>query len=245
MENDFHEIMIQFIESIQEKVGVVEKCILALQNESGSTEALNTLKRELHTIKGTSGSFGLMMGTTISHVFEDFLNSCCEKEDDLSDHVDSFLKYMDLLSEFFEHAKLVDPPDDIAFRNKLDKLIKLDSASEHRVLIVEKTRVVANVYREYFTEKGIFVSIVESGYQALGRILNENFDSIITCLESGEIDGINLVQILEVMKKRPKGVILVTSNQKFEDTEIFDKVFLKSPNITSKIATFYDEKFKL
>jgi CheY-like chemotaxis protein len=96
-----------------------------------------------------------------------------------------------------------------------------------------------------FEEMGIEAALTNDGYEALGRILNENFDGLITSYQTPTIDGINLTKIIRATDLIPSdfNIILITSDNDIDEFDglnrLFRKKFTLRENIKDYLELFY------
>ena len=64
----------EFLVESQENLDQLDRDLIAIEKNSGGREALDSIFRTFHTIKGTSGFFGFMTLGAITHVAENILD---------------------------------------------------------------------------------------------------------------------------------------------------------------------------
>lgn len=85
-----------------------------------------------------------------------------------------------------------------------------------RILIVEDSRPMREVIREYLTEMGYVCILAEDGHQAYERLANESFDIILTDLRLPGPDGFSIVERAnELHPDTPK--VIMTAFSDFDD----------------------------
>ena len=97
----------EFLTDAGDRIGVIEK---ALGNGSSpDPEAVMTIRREVHNIKGTGGSFGFPVISLIAHRLEDYMSGL-----DVLDerHVSDMAVFVDRLADIIEVGR--DPDDSAA-----------------------------------------------------------------------------------------------------------------------------------
>lgn len=167
--------------------------------------------RDVHSLKGSGGTYGLDFITTVCHSLEDFFHRAKPRELDhetLQDHV---LSFVHLITAYAEAIKRGSTPE--GFAEKLQSL-SLDAGAK-RVLVVEPGHTMATVFEELLSSQGIQVSIQPSGYHALGRLTREHYDGRLTSYETTDICGLSLASAARAIQEIPETlkVILVTSNR--------------------------------
>lgn len=100
----------------------------------------------------------------------------------------------------------------------------------HKVLIVESSSFVLDQYKEALSNLGLDLVVEKDGYKALGRLLKENFDSLITSTHVSTIDGASLLTILKM---------LGSSNQKIPTTLIYQgRDSYNSSEVTEAVSDY-------
>ncbi len=88
------------------------------------------------------------------------------------------------------------------------------------VLVVDDELDICNSLRKFFDQEGINVKIAGSGREALELIKNEDFDLFIFDLVMPDINGKELIKMLDVKhgdKKRPKMGFMTAWDYRIED----------------------------
>lgn len=95
-----HELITEFIIESRELLQSSETALLELENNPEDFEAINTVFRAFHTVKGTSGFLGLEIVTKMAHLAESLLGRIRNKEIRLvGDYADLALKSLDMLKK--------------------------------------------------------------------------------------------------------------------------------------------------
>jgi len=109
-----------FLAELPERCNRLEQAVLALEGGQGAEAAYEELFRNVHSLKGTGGTFGLQTITTICHQFESFLS------DSHSRYTQAFgsaaLAYVDLLRQVGDLAAATASPDFTAVEAALERL---------------------------------------------------------------------------------------------------------------------------
>ena len=77
----------------------------------------------------------------------------------------------------------------------------------HRVLLVEGSSVVVQQYKDSLASLNLEIVVEKDGYLALGRLLKENFDSLLVSSHVSSIDGASLITILKMLKSSNRDII--------------------------------------
>ncbi len=95
-----HELLAEFIMESRELLENSETALLELENNPEDFEAVNTVFRAFHTVKGTSGFLGLEIVSKMAHLAESLLSRIRNKEIRLvGGYADLALKSLDMLKK--------------------------------------------------------------------------------------------------------------------------------------------------
>lgn len=155
--------------------------------------------RRLHNIKSVAGSYGLDF---IVSAIRNLLDHTAYIYDlDVGNTVDLglSLKILDLLDDYIKSLRSSNVILDL--NSKLD-----DLNFEKRVLLVEQDERLIDHLKKIFETKKLKYSVVGSGIEALGRLLEERFDLLITDLNVGSLDGPSLIASMRVSNCQNKNI---------------------------------------
>lgn len=168
-------------------------------------DALLSIRREAHSIKGMAGSIGFPSLTIISHRLEDFVAELT----DLSEaHASQVLAYIDCLRGIVEDGR--DPGDKktAAILRALPAHtggplavgdFEVKAARRVEVLLVVPGRAVRQMITGELRALGFRVSTVPSPWQALELAARTKPDLVITSAVMDQLSGIDLVRALRAM----------------------------------------------
>jgi len=199
----------------------VESLVLEVGGADGDRG--RALARQIHTIKGTAGSLGLELLSLAAHRMEDLLAARPLAEDRDEKFIDCLLAQNDLLGSI---AQAYLDKDSRVLDEVRRRLEPASAAPEpeaearggaplKRVLIVEPSAAAlqfcVNALRPFDAPE---VSSARDGYEALGLLLKERFDAVITSLQVPTIDGQSLASVLRALPgpNAATPVILLTSS---------------------------------
>lgn len=95
-----HDLIAEFIMESQELLENSETALLEIENNPEDFEAVNTVFRAFHTVKGTSGFLGLEMVSKMAHLAESFLSRIRNKEIRLTGgYADLAFRSLDMLKK--------------------------------------------------------------------------------------------------------------------------------------------------
>jgi chemotaxis protein histidine kinase CheA len=201
-----------FLGELPERLDRLEALMLAMEGASDGGEAFREAFRMVHSIKGSGGTHGLHILTTICHALEDSLQASAADGVLAKDGVDLCLRYVDLLRN--TAVELVEGQED--FAHVLERLASLRSGGQiklQRVMLLEPSRLSSAIYAQGL--KGLPLDIVHmgDGYQALHRLLKEPFRLLITANELDTLNGPALLSAVRLSNSANAAIkaILITS----------------------------------
>ncbi len=133
MSIDISQFLDTFYEESFEGLDTMETELLGLNPGEADTESINTIFRAAHSIKGGSGTFGLMNVADFTHVLETLLDEMRDGRRDVTQPaVDLMLASVDVLREMLtalRNSEEVDTVRVAEVHDQLEALLKGESAS--------------------------------------------------------------------------------------------------------------------
>ena len=224
-----------FVANLPEKFDGFEQLILHLASEDGFAEQFDELFRRIHSLKGSAGTHGLQGYTNICHQFEDQLRQVDGRFDAFNPElVNTWLKYVDLMREVLDvYQKAPDdgrelcPEFNEVVRARLEALRQHVYCNGLTAMIVASSRSIESICLNIVKNLNFNFSLMNDGYLALGRLLNEKIDVLITTREVSGLNGNVLIAAIKLAHKntRPTKTILLTSESdvysgRFSDPDI-------------------------
>ena len=213
-----NELKASFINELPQRLDNLEAIILDSNDPDIFHEQYETIYREAHSLKGLGGSYGIHIMSSICHAMEDELSAIQGKHELFKKYgIDYWLKYIDLIRTVIDYIS--DKNDDFALiEDELKQLqsTRLDgSISKLHCLVVASSTVYEKMLCTNFASMPIKFSFCYNGYDALGRLLNESFDILITDYETPQLNGLALIGSLRLSTPKNKNIttILLTSKQ--------------------------------
>ena len=204
-----------FLGELPSRLDDMETIILDLGNGQNFSENFETLFRHVHSIKGSAGTHGLHIISTVCHSFEDEVVKVEGDESSMdSEVITSWLGFIDLLRTTIDkiNAGVEDFSDVEA---NLDKSKRKDSGREYFGLLVFTPGLQQQMCLSAFKDTPVNMAFAENGYKAMGRLLHEKFDFLISNMELGDLNGFALISALRLSKTRNHNIpaILLTSKE--------------------------------
>lgn len=203
------EMQAGFLDELPERCDRIERSVMALERQQ--SDAFNELYRQVHSLKGTGGMFGVPVITTICHQFETFISETNTRFNQQASS--TALAYVDLLRKTAQPAGR-DAAGVAAIEQALDRLRVRTLSGRASVLLVEPSDSMRKLYREVFTGKSIHLVTLNKGLEALERMLHEPFDLLVASRELPDINAIAVLAALRDSDGRNKDIpaILISSN---------------------------------
>ncbi len=218
-----------YLTDLPSHIDDLESLVLKLEAQGFDLEVCRDLYRQIHSLKGSGGTYGMHVISDICHPFEDLISDLLEHNESLyQGFVATALEYIDLLRKVTsQYQQSKNPGEEIKL--KLQNLRNQALHSPYSALVVESSDVVVNIIKEVLKLYRFRVEVAKDGYLGLGRILSEPFDLVITGLETPRMNGMALIsaaQRLGVKFKNTK-CILITASKLKQDEDIPDFVLQK------------------
>ena len=188
----------EFLIDAQERIGVVEKALGA--GGGADPDALMTIRREVHNIKGTGGSFGFPVISLIAHRLEDYLSGL----DTLDDRqVSDVAVFVDRLQDIVEAGR---DPDDGAAGTLVRSLpahpgAEFDESKvrDVEVLLVSPSKTLSQVTVYTLRACGYRVTTARTAWEAIEIAVRAQPDLIITSAVMAGVSGVDLLRALASM----------------------------------------------
>jgi CheY-like chemotaxis protein len=203
-----------YLRDLPSHIDELEELLLELERGGFDLETCRDLYRRVHSLKGSGGTYGLHVLSDVCHPFEDLLSSLLERPELLSmGFTETALKYVDLMRQVHDtYASGNEPGAEI--KQILHELRQNATKTSHSALIVEGSDVVVGMLKEILKARGFRIEVVNDGYLALGRLLAEHFDLLVTSLEVKRLNGLALIGAVQKSGPRSsktKSILLTTT----------------------------------
>lgn len=237
-----------FLAELPSRLEEIERLILELGNGENFTENFETLYRHVHSIKGSAGTHGLQIISTVCHGFED---EVVKVEDDQSsmnsEMVSSWLGFIDLLRNTID--LILDGVEDFSeIESALDNVRNKDGEKKYSGMLVYAPGLQQQMCLSAFAQLPVNITIAENGHEALGRLLHEKFDFLISNMELPDLNGFALISALRLSSSRNHAIpaVLLTSKniKQFGRNSDPDFVINKDANMMASISQTTEEVIK-
>lgn len=216
----------------------IEQIVLELERAGFQLESCQELYRRVHSLKGSGGTYGLSFISDICHPLEDVLSHLIEQPQGLQEFGATALHYIDLMRKACASYTVgLEPSVDL--KSRLHRVRQSASPAQYSALIVESSEVVIGVLREILLTSGFRVEVLQDGYLALGRMLAEPFDVLISALELPRLNGIALISAVQKSGGRHAKTytVLLTTSDHLDEQVRPDVVLKKNADLKNNFRT--------
>ncbi len=203
-------LQVEFLAELPERCDRLESRLMALErSESG---AFDELYRQVHSLKGTGGTYGIPIITTICHHFENFIAEAHQPFD--HDAVRISLTFVDLLRQTVQPEGR-SPAGAAKIEETLQHLHLSNLKGRASVLVVEASAAMQRLFHGAIAAPSVQVTTLNSGLAALERLLREPFDLMVASLELPDLNAVALTAAIResCSCNAEIPVILVSSNE--------------------------------
>ncbi len=212
----FHQLQSEFIESLPQKLALLEHLCASLPGKPSSTPELAELLRQVHSLKGSGGTYSLHIITVICHQLEDYITNELSSASSFSAaFVGNCLRHIDLLHKVAEQAQPGVQQEFGEAWNELNLLRESIHPARGNALVIEPSRLTQNIIAQVLQQHHIRPTLVTDGYRALLHALSEPFSLIITSAETPLLNGFAFSGGLRLSDSinRNVPIILLTASQ--------------------------------
>lgn len=210
------QLRVNYLAELPDRIEDLEQRTLNLQHTSEFSQQFDDLCRKVHSLKGSAGTYGLQIISTICHQLEDTLAPISNDKVD-EDFLDSCISYFDLMRAVILQAQLgqsVFPEIESSLANMRFRL----TSTNLDALLVESSKVNSTLYMGALKSLPVKFSVVTSGYEALGLLLHKHFDLLITGYETTPLNGLALISAIRLNRGINQNItaILLTSSMNID-----------------------------
>lgn len=202
-----------YISHLPDKIDDLEASVLRLENADNYTDAFESVYRATHSLKGSAGTYGIQILSTVCHHLEDRLTSMGESfRNNAGATTRKLLDHIDLMREIVNQL-INDQNDFTSIEEKLGQLRRQCAVKKYHSLIADTSNVDIEITKGVFEHYPVEFTIVSNGQLALQRALHEHFDLIITSAELPVLNGHALIAALRLSNSpcRHTSTLLLTS----------------------------------
>jgi len=202
-----------FLEDVPERLDRLEQLLMQMEEGGVDVDSFNEFYRITHSLKGSGGTFGLQIITTVCHRLEDLLNTTGGGNNFTPRLIAISLDYIDLLRLTLEQIKSGSSTFPIV-EERLSELHDQLANKQFTVLLVDNSKLLTQMYLQALVELPVRTVVMTDGYSALMRVLTEPFDLLVTTNEVPLLNGVALIGALKLSDSNNRNIktILITSN---------------------------------
>lgn len=203
------EMQAGFVDELPDRCNRLEEGVLALENKEAG--AFDELYRQIHSLKGSGGMFGIPVITTICHQFESFISESSKRFSRKA--ASTALAYVDLLRRTISPTGR-DTAGVAAIEQALEQMRLSSLSGRSTVLLVEPSGTLRRLILDVLEDPSVQLRTMESGMACLERMLHEPFDMVVMSRELPDLNAIAVVAALRESRCRNSNipVILISSN---------------------------------
>ena len=201
-----------FLAELPERCNHLEDAVLGLEADPAAESIYEELYRNVHSLKGSGGTFGIAVITGICHQFESFLAEHHGRYDQAFGSTS--LGYIDLLRQAGELAATA-KPDYQPLEAALERLRASVLQNRQPVLVAESSGMMKALYQQALETMPVQLTFVDNGLEALDRLLRSPFRLLIIGRELADLNGMAVIAALRASGSRNRSlpVILVSSSR--------------------------------
>ena len=235
-----------YLRDLPGHIDEIEQILLEIERDGFELGMCRELYRQVHTLKGSGGTYGLDFLSDICHPFEDLLSALIESPMLAKQGVIELgLQYVDLMRKTcFVYTMGSEPSADLKLN--LHALRQRASRNSLSALVVEGSDLVAGMIRDTLKEFGFRTEVMRDGYTALGRILSEPFDLLVTGLEVKRLNGLALISAVQksgVRAGKTKSILL-TASQLSSHADLPDYIVRKNADLRTQFRQVVEQALK-
>ena len=227
-----------FLAEVPERCDQIEALLLALEARLDDRESFNELYRNVHSLKGSGGTHGLVVISNICHQLENILARFDDGGLD-GEAISLALNHVDLLRRVAERAH--DDEDDLAdIHATLAEMQPQRLQAQRSVLIAESSAMMAKLCKKALAGEQVQLTWVQDGLSALQHLTRDRYDLLVLGRELAQLNGIAVVAALRAANGSNSQipVILLTSNQAgLPDYLHIDQVVPRDKQLASRLAS--------
>lgn len=233
------ELQNQYLDQLPQQIDEIEQLSMVLEKKGDLAEYQHLL-RKVHSLKGSGGTYGFHVLSTICHQFEDFLTLLeAELEQVSSESIDIMMKYIDLLRETqVQLAQNCLEQQHIELQ--LQQIKRLSHQESRSILVIDSTLSAVALYRDALGSLNVAISSEADAINALNRLMIEQFDLIITAREFNHMTADALIAAIRLSNNANQNipVILVSSSDRLSSENIAqpNTTLKKSPQLPTQLA---------
>lgn len=211
-ESFIEKLRVEFLEATEDSLDLLEETVnRSLQGEIETTQAIEEVMRHVHSIKGTAGSVGFPVTTTIAHRLEDYLEGTKAITESLSSGIG---KYSDEIRKIVSEGKEPPVSETAAMLRALPMTHEggdFDiNVLDVEVLLVSPSKMITKIVRNELMQCGFRVVRAVGAMEAFQLAVRSQPDAMVFAQTLDELSGADLARAFKAMAvtaDKPIGVL--------------------------------------
>lgn len=208
------ELKKSYLDDLPLRIADLERYVLAIGSREAFCDDFQHIFRATHSLKGTAGTYGYHLISTVCHRLEDHLHLVDGEYERFQDtHRERWLAHIDLMRRAVSlYAEKSDRLYEI--EQALDRIRASVFVQNRRGILVERSKSTSMLCQQAVAELPIKWVVVSDGLAALERLLQERFDVVVTGMEIGKLNAPALISALRLSNGPNRNVcaVLLTSS---------------------------------
>lgn len=219
-----------FLDEARDRLETVEGYLGSIRDDGSDYDEMALgIRREVHNLKGTGGTFGFPSISLIAHLLEDYMASA---EAPLIDHITKIRIFHDTLTDIVNQG--VDPGD--AANAEIIRGLPVHTGSDVEptatrdidALLVIPSRSISQIISRSLKDRGCRTSTVGTASEAFDLAAVIRPDLVITSAVLGAISGTDVIRAFDAMS--------ITANTRLAVVTSFDRDHSELRNLSPDIA---------
>jgi len=235
-----------YLATLPNRIEEMEAKILAMEEGHAYRDNFESLYRNVHSLKGSGGTYGFNIITSICHQMEDYISEALSDANNIATLAfDNIFKYIDILKDT-QVLLLTNSENFQGIEARLKDL--KGNVQDHKIngmFVGQANNMYSQICIQVFDEAHIHCTIVDSALGALQRSLHEHFDFIVTSKENIDLSGPALIAALKLNSRKGDKLktIMTTSNPGHNTCEELkpDFIVLKNKSFDANLLKAIEE----
>ncbi|MDD9950835.1 MAG: hypothetical protein OXT67_04645 [Zetaproteobacteria bacterium] len=236
-DDTFEQLKQSYVEDLYEDLDLIDNMLMKLSHAESQKESFLEVKRMIHNHKANASSFDFHVIAKFLNQFEDSVNSS-----ETLDYVEIERNCTATIAAVREALRIyleVDVLDQFDLLEQLTDEFEL-TQDLGKILLVETSKIIIQLHRQALTKIGVGLSVCHDGYQALGRVLHENYLAVVASQQVPQLTGLSLFAAMAVDSRfMDMETILMTSDRQEIESFIIQPMHIidKSPRAAEDLVT--------
>lgn len=199
----------EFLSELPGRLSAIEN--LLIQNEQ--PDNYQELFRLIHNLKGSAGTHGFQIISTVCHNFESHISNLFDNETlHTQPGTQSSLVFIDLLRKAVDQIER-GKTEFSAIQTELERISQAQATHQQDVIVVESSKLHSELIKQALAELPVRISFFDNGLHALESLLIKKYSALITGFETQMLNGEALIAAIRLARGKNRDItsILLTS----------------------------------